>query len=84
MHRCLPYAFHTCRVRRAAVASRHGAFDKLASKYYNSFVTKISEKLMQQARQELARQGGKARAAKYDKDTLSKWAKKGGRPRKKA
>jgi hypothetical protein len=66
------------------VASRHGAFDKLASKYYNSFVTKISEKLMQQARQELARQGGKARAAKYDKDTLSKWAKKGGRPRKKA
>jgi hypothetical protein len=26
--------------------------------------------------------GGKARAAKYDKKTLSKWAKKGGRPRK--
>lgn len=24
--------------------------------------------------------GGKARAAKYDKGTLSKWAKKGGRP----
>jgi hypothetical protein len=24
--------------------------------------------------------GGKARAAKYDKATLSRWAKKGGRP----
>ena len=26
--------------------------------------------------------GGKARAAKYDKATLSKWARKGGRPTK--
>jgi general stress protein YciG len=26
------------------------------------------------------RKGGKARAKKYDKATLSKWAKKGGRP----
>ena len=26
--------------------------------------------------------GGRARAAKHDKATLSKWAKKGGRPRK--
>jgi hypothetical protein len=25
--------------------------------------------------------GGKARAAKYDRATLSKWAKKGGRPK---
>lgn len=25
--------------------------------------------------------GGKARAAKHDKATLSKWAKKGGRPK---
>ncbi len=30
----------------------------------------------------IARRGGKARAAKYDKATLSKWAKKGGRPPK--
>jgi len=29
----------------------------------------------------IARKGGKARAAKYDKATLSKWAKKGGRPK---
>ena len=28
------------------------------------------------------RKGGKARATKYDKTTLSKWAKKGGRPKK--
>jgi hypothetical protein len=27
--------------------------------------------------------GGKARAGKYDSATLSKWAKKGGRPPKK-
>jgi general stress protein YciG len=26
--------------------------------------------------------GGQARAAKYDKATLRKWARKGGRPRK--
>jgi hypothetical protein len=26
--------------------------------------------------------GGKARAAKYDRATLSKWAKRGGRPKK--
>jgi len=26
--------------------------------------------------------GGRARAARHDKTTLSKWARKGGRPRK--
>lgn len=31
----------------------------------------------------LGRKGGRARAAKYGKTTLSKWAKKGGRPPKK-
>jgi hypothetical protein len=30
----------------------------------------------------IARKGGQARAKKYGKTTLSKWAKKGGRPRK--
>jgi len=30
----------------------------------------------------IGRKGGKARASKYDKATLSKWAKKGGRPPK--
>jgi general stress protein YciG len=32
---------------------------------------------------EIGRKGGKARARKYDKATLSKWAKLGGRPPKK-
>jgi hypothetical protein len=32
----------------------------------------------------IASKGGKARAAKYDKATLSKWARSGGRPPKKA
>jgi general stress protein YciG len=31
----------------------------------------------------IGREGGKARALKYDKATLSKWVKKGGRPQKK-
>jgi hypothetical protein len=31
----------------------------------------------------MGKKGGKARAAKYDKATLSKWAKLGGRPPKK-
>jgi len=31
---------------------------------------------------EIGRKGGKARALKYDKATLSKWAKLGGRPKK--
>ncbi len=47
---------------------------------------RITKKLKEQVRQELYRElasvGGKARAAKYDKKTLSKWAKRGGRPRK--
>ena len=29
---------------------------------------------------EMASKGGRARAKKYDKKTLSKWARKGGRP----
>ena len=32
----------------------------------------------------LGSKGGKKRAAIYDKETLSKWAKKGGRPQRKA
>lgn len=43
---------------------------------------------MTQAVKEFYRQvasaGGKARAKKYPHETLSKWAKKGGRPRKDA
>jgi hypothetical protein len=43
---------------------------------------KITEEMKQEIRRELASKGGRARAKKYNKKTLSKWAKKGGRPRK--
>jgi hypothetical protein len=33
---------------------------------------------------QLASEGGKARAKKYDHATLSEWAKRGGRPKKDA
>lgn len=43
---------------------------------------RISAETRKLIRQEFARAGGKARAAKYPKATLRKWAKKGGRPKK--
>jgi general stress protein YciG len=43
---------------------------------------KITEEMKQEIRRQLASKGGKARAKKYDKKTLSKWGAKGGRPRK--
>lgn len=42
---------------------------------------KDTDKVIRQYLTEIARKGGKARAKKYDKATLSKWAKKGGRPK---
>jgi hypothetical protein len=41
------------------------------------------DKMLREYLAKLGRKGGKARAAKYGKATLSKWAKKGGRPPKK-
>jgi hypothetical protein len=46
----------------------------------------MNDKLTDSVRKYLAKiasKGGKARAKKYNKQTLSKWAKKGGRPPKK-
>jgi len=40
------------------------------------------EKAIREYLQRIGSKGGKARAAKHDKATLSKWAKKGGRPKK--
>jgi hypothetical protein len=40
------------------------------------------DKIIREFLTKAGRKGGKARAAKYDKATLSKWAKKGGRPPK--
>jgi hypothetical protein len=42
----------------------------------------ITEEIKQQLRREFAASGGRARAKKYSKAKLSKWAKKGGRPKK--
>jgi hypothetical protein len=40
-------------------------------------------KSVQKYLSQIASKGGQARAKKFDKATLSKWAKKGGRPPKK-
>ena len=46
-------------------------------------MTHEADKLIREFLRRAGSKGGKARAAKYDKATLSKWAKKGGRPPKK-
>jgi len=43
---------------------------------------KETDKIIREFLAEIGRKGGKTRAKKYDKATLSKWAKKGGRPPK--
>jgi hypothetical protein len=52
-------------------------------KLYNHYSMKITAEVMREARRKLAAAGGRARAKKYGKKALSKWGKKGGRPRKK-
>jgi len=44
---------------------------------------KEADKMIREYLASIGRKGGKARAARYDKMTLSKWARKGGRPPKK-
>jgi general stress protein YciG len=46
-------------------------------------MTKGKEEMISEYLASIGRKGGKARAKKYDKATLRKWAKKGGRPPKK-
>lgn len=43
---------------------------------------KNMDKAVKEYLSRIASKGGKARAEKYDRATLSKWAKKGGRPPK--
>jgi hypothetical protein len=45
------------------------------------YMTKETDAAIRQYLSLMASKGGKARAKKYDKTTLSKWAKKGGRPK---
>ena len=44
---------------------------------------KEADKMIREYLAKIGRKGGQARAKKYDKATLSKWAKLGGRPPKK-
>lgn len=46
-------------------------------------MTRDTDKMIREYLAKIGKKGGKARARKYDKTTLSKWAKLGGRPRKK-
>jgi general stress protein YciG len=46
-------------------------------------MTQDRDKIVREFLIEIGRKGGQMRAKKYDKATLSKWAKKGGRPPKK-
>ena len=39
------------------------------------------DKIIREFLKQAGSKGGRARAKKYDKATLSKWAKKGGRPK---
>lgn len=55
-----------------------------ASFIITGMAIKITAEMKRAIRTQLARSGGKARAAKYSSEQLSKWAKKGGRPRKDA
>jgi hypothetical protein len=47
-------------------------------------IKKVSAEVLKLVRKQLASAGGKARAKKYDRATRVKWAKLGGRPKKKA
>lgn len=69
---------------RAPSHSPRIALDNLQGKFHHLAMSKL--KATPQVRrflQKLASEGGKARAAKYDKATLRKWAKLGGRPAQK-
>jgi len=59
------------------------SLDKLTSKYYFLSMAKTKTVPIKEYAREFARKGGKARAAKYPKSRLRKWAKLGGRPPKK-
>jgi len=55
--------------------------DNRSARFYNPSM-KITAKLKGEIMRQMGSLGGKSRAKKYDKATLSKWAKMGGRPRK--
>lgn len=46
------------------------------------FMTKDTDNMIREYLAKIGRKGGKARATRHGKAELSKWAKKGGRPKK--
>jgi hypothetical protein len=58
--------------------------ENLLGKYYCVCMALKMTPAVKRFYRQVASAGGKARAAKYDHETLSKWASKGGRPRKDA
>ena len=44
-------------------------------------MTRDKDKIIREFLKRTGSKGGKARAARYDKATISKWGKKGGRPK---
>jgi hypothetical protein len=58
--------------------------ENLLGKYYCMYMTLKMTPAVKRFYRQVASAGGKARAAKYDHEILSEWARKGGRPRKDA
>ena len=58
--------------------------ENLLGKYYCVCMALKMTPAVKEFYRQVASAGGKARAEKYPHETLSKWAKKGGRPRKDA
>jgi len=56
---------------------------KLGRKGARKLVELYGPEKLRELRSRAGKKGGRSRAAKFDQKTLSKWAKLGGRPRKK-
>jgi hypothetical protein len=57
--------------------------DKLSRQVLAWLTLRKEEKLLREYLAKLGKKGGKARAKNYDRETLSRWGKLGGRPPKK-
>jgi hypothetical protein len=68
--------------QKNGISKRIIALEKLQSKYYSACMSLKMSSEVKKFFKKFAREGGKARAAKYDHSTLSEWSKRGGRPRK--
>ena len=70
---CLSVLIPACRI----------ALENIPCKfYYYSMKKKVTDEMVRLVFEKFGSAGGKARAKKYDRETLRKWARMGGRPRK--